>query len=742
MIDPRDTTHLSSHDQEQLALLVQGVQEAWRESSTVDLRPFVRTVSRRLRRSFLEELIKIDLKMRYEHQRGRRILLEEYVRHYPELGRASRLPAELIYEEYWYRCQYGDKPFLSSYGERFPRQFPLLTRLLAARPVETPGGENRAREGRATPPALPDGFRPAPVAASTRAPTTGEPIHVGSGYRLVRRLGAGQNGEVFQAEAPGGVSVAVKRLFQPLDDAGARRELEALELIRNLSHPFLLQTHAFWVQDGRLHIAMELAEESLKDRFVRSRKSGLPGVPAEELLDVFKDAAEALDYLHSRPAPVRHRDIKPENLLVLRGHAKVADFGLAREHIGDGATATFCGTPVYMPPEVWKGEHSIHSDQYSLAAAYAEMAQGRRVFSGNNLMALQVQHLAGVPDLSGFPRAEREVLARALAKDPGERFSSCGEFIDALARAHALPSEPPPPPEPPLPKRGRGRGRIVLAALGVLLTATALFFLFRPPKKFLWPAVLPQEYVIEEVGVKMVLIQPGRFLMGSPKKEKGRKADETQAEVTIRQPFYLGIHPVTQAQFETVMGKNPSHFSAGGGGKDRVAGLDTGSFPVEMVTWNDAREFCAKLSELPEEKDAGRVYRLPTEAEREYACRAGTKTPFGCGAQLTIRDANFDGKEPRRRTVPVDFYKANPWGLFGMHGNVREWCIDAYEENRAGRGAKTAHPDGPVSVRRRNLRGGAWDLPAERCRSASRDHEDPDERRPDIGFRVACTAAE
>ena len=141
------------------------------------------------------------------------------------------------------------------------------------------------------------------------------------------------------------------------------------------------------------------------------------------------------------------------------------------------------------------------------------------------------------------------------------------------------------------------------------------------------PAAQPKE-ITNSIGMKLVLIPAGKFLMGSPKDEKERWPDEEQHEVSITKPFYLGVYVVTQAEYEKVMGNNPSYFSAKGDGKDSVKDMDTGQFPVEAVSWDDAVAFCKKLSELPEEKKAGRVYRLPTEAEWEYACRAGTKTAF------------------------------------------------------------------------------------------------------------------
>ncbi len=175
-------------------------------------------------------------------------------------------------------------------------------------------------------------------------------------------------------------------------------------------------------------------------------------------------------------------------------------------------------------------------------------------------------------------------------------------------------------------------------------------------------AIAKPEVITNSIGMKLAVIPAGTFLMGSPDGEAGRHSDETLHEVRITRPFHLGVYEVTQAEYERVMGTNPSCFSvqanvsdeaaaaAGrwldpdrpGGGRRRVLGLDTSRFPVEMVFWQEAVDFCLKLSALPDEQAAGRVYRLPTEAEWEYACRAGTTTPFHFGTQPTWRDANLE----------------------------------------------------------------------------------------------------
>jgi formylglycine-generating enzyme required for sulfatase activity len=245
---------------------------------------------------------------------------------------------------------------------------------------------------------------------------------------------------------------------------------------------------------------------------------------------------------------------------------------------------------------------------------------------------------------------------------------------------------------------------------------------------------LPRQ-ITNSVGMRLVLIPAGKFVMGSPADEKGRFPNERQREVEITKPFYMGVHEVTQKQYREVTGNNPSFFSKQGKGQDRVKAQDTDSFPVENVTWQQAVDFCKKLSDLPAEKKAGRVYRLPTEAEWEYACRAGSTTAFHQGASLNPNQANFGhGIE---RTCKVGSYRANAWGLHDMHGNVAEWCADWFRPGYS-RGSPTKDPKGPSSGNHRVIRGGGWVAPEGRCRAAVRFGGSPDLRQPQVGFRVVC----
>ena len=277
------------------------------------------------------------------------------------------------------------------------------------------------------------------------------------------------------------------------------------------------------------------------------------------------------------------------------------------------------------------------------------------------------------------------------------------------------------------------------------------------------------------IGMKLVLIPKGTFQMGSPPSEEGSQDNERQHEVTLTEDYYLGAFEVTQSQYQKVMGNNPSNFQG-----DKIAErhpqtgrvvkeVDSSSHPVEKVSWEDAVEFCKRLSDLPEEKKASRVYRLPTEAEWEYACRAGSKTAYSFGvSSQSLGDYAWFGnnsgskeldsdalwakmkKNPQEyadtllsagcATHPVRDKKPNAWGLYDMHGNVWEWCSDWYGDYPKG---AVSDPTGPREGSLRVFRGGSWRNEAAFCRSAYRFRYFPSFRDNDgIGFRVALSVPE
>ena len=238
--------------------------------------------------------------------------------------------------------------------------------------------------------------------------------------------------------------------------------------------------------------------------------------------------------------------------------------------------------------------------------------------------------------------------------------------------------------------------------------------------------------ITNSIGMKLLSIPKGTFTMGSPIEEEGADNDEEQHQVTISKDYYLGVTEVTQGQYEKVMGTNPSHFQ-----KRVIRKSDSSMHPVEQVSWEGAVEFCKKLSELPEEKKAGREYRLPTEAEWEYAYRAGGKTAYSFGeSSKSLGDYAWFSGNSNDQTHPVGEKKANAWVLYDMHGNVWEWCSDWYGDYPKG---AVRDPRGPQDGSIRVLRGGGWFSGAARCRSADRNRLSPAVGDFDIGFRVALS---
>ncbi len=257
-----------------------------------------------------------------------------------------------------------------------------------------------------------------------------------------------------------------------------------------------------------------------------------------------------------------------------------------------------------------------------------------------------------------------------------------------------------------------------------------------------------QERDDNQLKLRLVWCPDGSFAMGSPANEKVREFNEAQVQVKLT-GYWLGKYEVTQAQYERIMGKNPSDFSPAGKQESKVAGMQTGDFPVENVSWEEALEFCRKFTE--QEHAAGRLsagweYTLPTEAQWEYACRAGTTTPYFFGGSLNGNKVNCHGEFPYGttiqgkslgRTTTVGSYAANNWGLHDMHGNVREWCRDTYADKLPG-GTDPETKGGS----HRAFRGGSWNTSAVLCRSACRDNYAPEHRLNFLGFRLALSSLE
>ncbi|MGL4462836.1 MAG: serine/threonine-protein kinase [Planctomycetia bacterium] len=262
-----------------------------------------------------------------------------------------------------------------------------------------------------------------------------ENVELIPGYKLVRYLGRGGFGEVWEAIAPGDLAKAIK--IAAIDDSDSTlscRELEGLQKIRSIRHPYLLSIERYEIVDGHLVIVMELADKSLADRFDECLDAGLPGIPRDELIRYMHEAAEVLDILNNQ-YNLMHLDVKPENLFLSAGHIKVADFGLVQPRGSQLARSAIAISPPYAAPELFDGKVEASADQYSLAVTYQELLTGTRPYPAVDVRGIILQHLKGRPDFSALPPGDRSIVARAVSRESEKRLVGCLDFVKKLESA-------------------------------------------------------------------------------------------------------------------------------------------------------------------------------------------------------------------------------------------------------------------------------------------------------------------
>jgi formylglycine-generating enzyme required for sulfatase activity len=582
-----------------------------------------------------------------------------------------------------------------------------------------------------------------PQAAPSRGPREGDTL---GGWRLEKFLARGGLGQVFLAtrgQERGALKILHPELSQrPGFDALFKQEMRAL--MRLDPHPHLVSILDFDRDPGFgcQFFVMPYIQGVTLERFL-IQKGALSEKAARR---VFAGLADGLARAHERG--VQHRDIKPANIILQHdGKAVLIDWGLSGLTGVAGHTQTAGYTALFVAPEVFRTgrpDPNGKSDVYCLAASlyfsvlYADTAR-RATFKAK---------LA--------PEGLRELLERALDNDPGER-PTAREFLQALSDPAAeqrkaarvregetvlaqrygeildrTQGNPTADDKAALAKLCREYGVATEQANAIVREERRRWDEAHPPKKERRAGELEKVSLRSGVEMRFAWCPPGTFLMGSPPGEEGREpyqgADESQHRVTLTKGFWMGVTPVTQAQWQAVMGSNPSHFK----GDDR---------PVEQVSWEDCQEFCQEFCKKFGAK-VGKRFRLPTEAEWEYACRAGTTTPFSFGETISTDQANYDGNYTygrgkkgtyRQQTTSAGSFPKNAWGLFDMHGNVWEWCQDWYgpypEED-------IKDPQGGNNGDARVLRGGSWcNFPAW-CRAAARNRIAPANRHFLCGCRV------
>jgi formylglycine-generating enzyme required for sulfatase activity len=466
-----------------------------------------------------------------------------------------------------------------------------------------------------------------------------------------------------------------------------------------------------------------------------------------KIRELLESLLPVLDFLHHQSPPVIHRDIKPANIIRQRngGGFVLVDFGAAKQATQTmlAKTGTVIGSPEYVAPEQARGKPAFASDIYSLGVTCIHLLTQVSPF---DLFDLSEDAWVWRDYLVDNPVDERlgKVLDKMIANALPQRYQSATAVLAALGSVGGAKKEHHPVNRQRLNSTVDGvRDRLAInidppGSIEHSTTPTHSWddrapklqpFGFETAKvshgKAFWggskvivkksPGIANRFFqnLGGSIGLQMVSIPGGTFLMGAPNLEEG-SSDYQRPQHRVSVPsFYMGKYPVTQAQYQAIMGDNPSYFQGG----DR---------PVETVSWHDAVAFCQKLSQRSQ-----RHYRLPSEAEWEYACRAGTTTPFCFGDSIDPEVVNYRSEE----TTVVGIFPANSYGLYDMHGNILEWCADKYHGNYIG-----APTDGSVWHNDSNgtyiLRGGSWYSKSSYCRSAFRTYYTPDRRFPYFGFRV------
>ncbi|EGK86395.1 serine/threonine protein kinase [Microcoleus vaginatus PCC 9802] len=538
-------------------------------------------------------------------------------------------------------------------------------------------------------------------------------------YRMIGFLGKGGFGRTYLAEDIDKLNqrCVVKQLapnFQGTWESSKAVELfqqEARQLQQLGQHPQIPSLDAYFEDNKYLYLVQQFVEG---DNLLTLLQDG--GIWQEsQVKQLLLELLPVLKFIHEQK--IIHRDIKPENIMRRRsdGVLMLIDFGVSKQLSGTvmSRLGTQIGTPGYSPFEQMKGGEAYPaSDLFSLGATAFHLMTGVHpsdllLEKGYSWTANWQQHLKTPID----QRLEL-ILSKLLAKDIQQRYQSAEEVLIDFQRQST-------------PNFIQTLKKFDFDTVTVDVRGNITSHQHRQAQFF-------RENLGSGATLDMVAIPGGRFVMGSPNTEARRSNNEGPQRTVNISPFFMGKYPITQEQWEVVMGNNPSH----------IKGLKR---PVEQVSWNNALEFCQKISQK-----TGKIYRLPSEAEWEYACRAGTTTPFYFGETITPDLVNYDGNHPygsapkglyRKQTTDVGSFGPNPFGLYDMHGTVWEWCSDKWHDNYSG-----APTDGSSwetgTDNNRVLRGGGWNCNTVYCRSAYRGRHwaGAVHRSRHLGFRVVVAS--
>ncbi|MBD1832672.1 SUMF1/EgtB/PvdO family nonheme iron enzyme [Cyanobacteria bacterium FACHB-472] len=551
-------------------------------------------------------------------------------------------------------------------------------------------------------------------------------------YRAIASLGQGGFGRTFRAidEAkPSKPACVIKQFFpiqQGTNTANKAAELfhqEAVRLEELGNHQQIPELLAHFEEENRQYLVQQFINGQNLAHILEQK-----GAFSEtEIRSLLTDLLCVLEFVHSKQ--VIHRDIKPENIILrstlsqggVGGNQLVlVDFGAAKFATGTALarTGTVIGDFRYIAPEQAAGKGVFASDLYSLGVTCIHLltnVEPLELFDTDEDAWVWQNYLPN-------PVSDelRSILDKMIQRGAKRRYQSAEDVLNVLT----------------LPKSSVAYPLKTFDFNVVIVNAQG---------REIYHRQMQANYFSEDLGgdvtLEMVEITGGTFRMGSPDTEKRRNKNENpQHQVTVA-PFFMGKFAVTQAQWKAVanlptinrdLQPSPSYFQ----GANR---------PVEIVSWEDAVEFCARLATKTK-----RDYRLPSETEWEYACRAGTTTPFHFGETITLGLANYDsrytyGIQPtvqfRQQTTDVGSFPPNAFGLYDMHGNVLEWCADVWHDNYNGAPADGSAWESGKDNSLRVLRGGSWNYIPQTCRSASRSWYLLNSRGKIYGFRVALTAS-
>lgn len=561
-------------------------------------------------------------------------------------------------------------------------------------------------------------------------------------YEVISQLGQGGMGVVYKARHMhfDDEIFAIKQLWQQFSQnpVFVQSFLEEGKKVRKLHHKNIVKVTDILEENGEYFIVMEFVEGRNLSDIIR-RETG--PIHRERAIKLFRQMLEGVAYIHSQPKPIIHRDLKPLNILVTSDDTvKITDFGIAKELDDEagGHSTTVKGTPIYMSPEQIIDPKSvdIRTDIYSLGMTFYEMLCAKTPFAGANTTTPTAVYAAimngNVPPPTefypGISDALSDFVMKSINRERTHRFANANEMLfalDNLERGGQTMVQDTPGKQFPKPKTD----------ISISTIAESYF---------------PQTNSDRFNSKEMILVEGGKFLMGS---NDGRSDEKPIHQVTV-ESFLIGKYQVTQGLWESVMGNNPSNFR----GAKR---------PVENVNWYEAIKFCNRLSmkealtpcykkeiKLREGFFSKMVgykeevitcdfrangYRLPTEAEWEYAARGGIKSndyeySGSNGVDLVAWYTDNSGSE----TNEAGKKQPNELGIYDMSGNVWEWCWDCFSGKYYSSG-NHSNPRGATSGPYRVLRGGSWRNDAFRCRVASRYYYDPVNRSFNYGFRLVRT---